>query len=63
MKYVKSILGYAGTIRGVEINTKRAWAELFEMERKLIRQKYLLRLYAVLLIGFLFGLLLNKIGF
>lgn len=60
---LKKVLGYAGTIHGLQKETKRAWAEYFEMERKMIRQKFLLRLYGVLLLGFMIGLVIERIGF
>jgi hypothetical protein len=59
---LKKILGYTSTVHYLQKETKRGWAELFEMERKLIRQQFLLRLYGVLLVGFVFGFILNKIG-
>ncbi len=63
MTNLKRVLGYMSTVHGSQRDVKRAWAELFEMERKLVRQQFLLRLYGVLLVGFLFGLFLDKVGF
>jgi hypothetical protein len=41
--------------------SKRAWAEFFEMERKIIRKEFLVRLYSTLLFGLLIGLTLDKL--
>lgn len=41
--------------------SKRAWAEYFEMERKIVRQNFLKRVYGTLLLGFLTGMILDKL--
>lgn len=61
MQAIKKILGYTSSIHSLQKDTKRAWAEYFEMERRLIRQKFLLRLYETLLLGFLFALVIDKL--
>jgi hypothetical protein len=62
-KSIYNILAYTRDIPMLERETKRAWAEYFEMERMIVRQRLYLRLYHVLLLGFLFALVLDKIGF
>jgi hypothetical protein len=62
MKSIRKILAYTRTIYSLEKETKRAWAEYFEMERTIRHQRILLKFYHVLLLGFLFGVLLDKIG-
>lgn len=60
---LRRLLSYTSTVHSLHKETKRGWAELFAMERKLARQQVLLKVCSVLVSGFLFGMLLNKIGF
>lgn len=61
MQAIKKVLGYTGTVHGLDKVTKRAWAEYFEMERKIIRQKFIIRLYGTLLLGVLIGLVFDRL--
>jgi N6-adenosine-specific RNA methylase IME4 len=61
MKAIKKILIYTSTIHSLHKETKRAWAEYYEMERRLARQKFILRLYGTLLLGFLFAMVIDKL--
>lgn len=47
MKTLKKILAFAGTRPEMYRESKRAWAEYFEMERKIRRQAFYLKLYHV----------------
>lgn len=58
---MKQVLGYAQTVHGLAKVTKRAWAEYFEMERRINRQAFLIRLYGTLLLGMVIGLVLDKL--
>lgn len=58
---IKQILAYAQTIHGLAKVTKIAWAEYFEMERKIIRQEFLIRVYGTLLLGVMIGLVFDKL--
>jgi hypothetical protein len=62
MKSLKKILVYTGTIPSLHKETKRAWAEYFEMERRIVRQKFLMNLYGTLLLGFLFAMIIDKLS-
>ena len=61
MQTIKKVIIYTQGRVGMEKLSKRAWAELIELDRRLIRQKFLLRVYGTLLLGFLFALLIDKI--
>jgi hypothetical protein len=58
---IKQVLGYTQTVDGLAKVTKRAWAEYFGMKRKIIRQEFLMRVYGTLLLGFVTGLILDKL--
>lgn len=58
---IKQVLTYAQTIHGSAKVTKMAWAEYFEMERKIIRQEFLIRVYGTLLLGIMIGLVFDKL--
>lgn len=58
---IKQVLGYTQTVHGLLKVTKRAWAEYFEMKRKISRQEFLIRLYGTLLLGLVTGLILDKL--
>lgn len=61
MKSIRQVISYTSNVPGMEKISKSAWREYFEVERMLIRQKFLLRLYGVLLLGFLIGMTLDKL--
>lgn len=58
---IKQVLGYAQTVHGLEKVTKRAWAEYFEMERRIIRQEFVIRIYGTLLFGVFVGVVFDKL--
>ena len=60
MKSLRHVISYTSNIRGFEKVSKRAWAEYFEMERRLIRLKFLSKLYGMLLLGLIMGLVMDK---
>jgi hypothetical protein len=61
MQPIQKVLVYASTINSLQKDTKRAWAEYNGMKRKIIRQKFFLRLYTTLLLGFLFAMTIDKL--
>lgn len=61
MQNIKKVLGYTRTIYGMERITKRAWAEYFEMERKLVRYQFVCRLCVTFVLAFLMAFLIDKI--
>lgn len=61
MKSIHKILAWTRTRPELARETKRAWAEYFEMERIISNQKFYLRLYHVLVIGFLVALMIGKL--
>lgn len=62
MKSIHKVLRYTGSIASLHKETKRAWAEYFEMEKRIKRLEFYLRLYHVFVLGFLFAMVLDKIG-
>lgn len=62
MQSIKKILVYTNTVHSLHNETKRAWAEYYETQRKLARQKLFLRLYGTLLLGFLFAMIMSKLS-
>ncbi len=58
---IKQVLGYAQTVHALGKVTKRAWAEYFEMERRLIRQEFIIRVYGTLLLGVIAGVVFDKL--
>jgi hypothetical protein len=62
MKSIRKVLAFAGTRPELFRESKRAWAEYFEMERTIVRQRLYLRLYHTLVIGFLVALMIDKLA-
>jgi hypothetical protein len=58
---IKKVIRLSQTFHGMDKISSRAWAEYFEMERKIIRQKFVIRLYHTLLLGILTGLIFDKL--
>lgn len=58
---IKQVLGYAQTVHELSKVTRRAWAEYFEMERRIIRQEFIIRIYGTLLLGVIVGLVFDKL--
>jgi hypothetical protein len=61
MNALKKMLVYTSSIHSLQRDTKRAWAEYYQMERRLKRQKFLLNLYGTLLLGFLFAMVISRL--
>ena len=58
---IKQVLRYAQTVHGLGKVTKRAWAEYFEMERRIIRQEFVIRVYGTLLLGVIVGVIFDNL--
>jgi hypothetical protein len=41
--------------------SKRAWAEYFEIERKLVKQRFMIRMLVTLVLGLVFGLAIDRL--
>ena len=61
MKSIRKVLAFAGTRPEMYREAKRAWAEYFEMERIIARQRFYLRLYHVFVIGLLVASVIDKL--
>jgi hypothetical protein len=60
MKTLKKILAFAGARPELHRESKRAWAEYFEMERKIRRQAFYLKLYHVFVATLLIAAAIDK---
>jgi hypothetical protein len=61
MQTIRKVIIYTSKVYGMEKMSKRAWAEYFEVERKLVRQRFVIRVLVSLLVGLVVGLALDRL--
>jgi hypothetical protein len=61
MQTIRKVIIYTSRVYGMEKVSKRAWAEYFEVERRLVRQTFVIRMLVTLLLGLVFGLALDRL--